>query len=91
MDTGLSYLNYKGVTVYRTEKDGEPGILRQFAYSLKNDGNEYGPTVFDVRELPTWTGTGAVVLAPGIYPISLEHDQIVAAMKLAIDKGLLRA
>jgi hypothetical protein len=87
----LDFMQRNGVKVYRVYKediDG-PSFMRTFQFSLEDDGYEFGPTVFDVRDLPTWKGTGVVVGPPSFYPISAEGDRIKEAIAAAIDQGVL--
>jgi hypothetical protein len=85
------FLTHKGVAIYHVYKediDG-PSFTRTFHFSTDDDGYEFGPNVFDVRGLPTFKGTGAVVGPPSFYPVSPEGDQIKDAIRAAIDQGLL--
>jgi hypothetical protein len=86
----LAFHTHKsGRKVYHVFKDGEPGITRSFIFSFADDGDEFGGATFDVRRLPTFTGTGAVVTAPGVYPFATESEAIHAAIEAAIDQGYL--
>ena len=85
----LKLLEHNGVQVFCTYKEGDPGNrVLTFTFSTANDGDDFGPKAFDVRQLPTWRGTGEVVIAAP-FMLSPEGDEIERAVREAIDLGLL--
>ena len=90
MSTLEFHTHKSGRKVYRVYKDGDwaEGRLLNFIFSFKDDGQD-DMSVFDVRRLPTWEGSGDVFIAGGFGPISPEGDKIHAAIEAAIDQGYI--
>lgn len=87
----MPFLTHNNVNIYRVSKEGDDGIYRQFSFAMRpgcDDLTAFSAGGFDVRNLPTWQGTGTV-LTGNHYPISTEFPEIERAIRQAIDEGYL--
>jgi hypothetical protein len=84
-------ITHKGISVYRTTHSRHKDVLTRFCFSTRNGQTDVGASVFDIRDIPGYSGpSGCFPLCYQMPKREVAPFDEAAFLRQAIDSGHLK-